>query len=61
MFNDKINWEDIPKDVLLEPYIELDGGYAVCFRCGQELDPMQEKCSCGQVQDWSWMKKFQKN
>lgn len=36
---------DIPR----EPYIELDGGYAVCRTCHKELKPWQEKCECGQV------------
>lgn len=41
-------------NIPLSPYIELDGGYAVCNNCHSELEPWQEKCKCGQVQDWSW-------
>ncbi len=50
--------KNISIDFPLVPYIELDGGYAMCFRCGNEVTPMQNKCSkCHQLQDWSWFNK----
>ena len=52
-----MNIDNISKKTPLEPYIELDGGYAVCVRCGEEISPRQKVCSCGQIQDWSWLNK----
>ncbi len=47
----------ISKDQPLEPTIELDGGYAVCSSCGQEIEPHTDICpNCKQKQDWSWLK-----
>lgn len=47
---------NISKGQPLEPTIELDGGYAVCSSCGEELKPHTDICSnCGQKQDWSWL------
>ena len=51
-------------DIPIEPYIELDGGYACCPNDHEEVQPMaiQTRCNkCGQLIDWSWMKKFEVN
>lgn len=53
---------NISKLTPIEPGIELDGGYAYCSRCYQELIPTDTKCpKCGQVQDWSWFGKYKNN
>lgn len=50
-----MNVENISKNQPLIPYIELDGRYAKCSRCWNEVLPSQNTCShCGQIQDWSW-------
>ena len=42
----------------VEPYIELDGGYARCSVCWNEITPNDSVCPhCKQIQDWSWLKK----
>lgn len=40
----------------IEPYIEIDGGFARCSKCWNEVVCRQEYCRCGQKQDWSWLK-----
>ena len=42
----------------IEPYIEVDGGYARCSVCWHEVTPDDIICPhCQQRQDWSWLKK----
>ena len=42
----------------IEPIIELDGGFAMCARCANEIEPTDNVCTmCHQVQDWSWFNK----
>ena len=56
----KLNMDltNISKDTPIEPEIELDGGYAYCVRCTNELDPHNNICPyCHQFQDWSWLNK----
>lgn len=38
----------------VEPYIEIDGGYARCPKCWTEIFPNQNCPDCGQEIDWSW-------
>ena len=53
---------NISKDTPIEPEIELDGGYAYCIRCTNEIDPHNKICPyCHQMQDWSWLGKYTKN
>ena len=48
----------LSKDPPLVPYIELDGGYARCSNCWNEVEPTGNICPyCGQAQDWSWFGK----
>ncbi len=54
--NIKSKKEQLEKEKAIEPYIEIDGGYARCVRCREDLKPWQEYCSCGQKQDWSWLR-----
>jgi hypothetical protein len=44
----------------IQPEIELDGGYAYCPICyHRDLKPGEHNCvNCGQLIDWSWMKKY---
>lgn len=50
---------NISKLTPIEPGIELDGGYAYCSRCYQEIKPTDNRCpKCNQVQDWSWFGKY---
>ncbi|MEE0294561.1 MAG: hypothetical protein UDT09_08950 [Eubacterium sp.] len=47
-----------PTSTPLEPYIEIDGGYAMCERCRAEITPKDAICpNCGQLIDWSWLNK----
>ena len=60
----KLNMDlsNISKDTPIEPEIELDGGYAYCVRCTNEIDPHNKICPyCHQTQDWSWFGKYTKN
>ncbi|MCJ7965672.1 hypothetical protein MT487_01120 [Lachnospiraceae bacterium NSJ-171] len=42
----------------LEPYIEIDGGYAMCERCRAEITSKDAICpNCGQLIYWSWLNK----
>lgn len=44
------------KNTPLVPYIELDGGYAKCSNCNEEVFPSDKICPyCKQLQDWSWL------
>lgn len=53
-----MNKKILSKDQSLVPYIELDGGYARCSNCFDEVQPSDKTCShCGQLQDWSWFGK----
>lgn len=53
---------NISKLTLIEPEIELEGGYAYCCRCFCEIEPSDNICpKCGQSQDWSWFGKYNKN
>lgn len=46
---------NISKTTPIEPEIECDGWYAICRRCGNEIDPHNNICPyCHQHQDWSW-------
>ena len=48
---------NISSNTPLEPYIELDGGYARCSSCWNEIAPNDSVCPhCKQIQDWSWLK-----
>ena len=40
-----------------------DGGYyARCYRCWEEIEPSNCICpKCNQLQDWSWLRKDDKN
>lgn len=52
-----MDWTNISKNTLVEPYINEDGWYAQCHRCWTELEPEEKVCpKCGQHQDWSWLK-----
>lgn len=47
-------------NIPIEPYIKLDGGYAICPICKEEIRPGNslERClKCDQLIDWSWMDK----
>lgn len=49
---------NISSNIPVEPYIELDGGYARCAKCWNEIAPNDSVCPhCKQAQDWSWLKK----
>lgn len=51
-------YKNIPITQPIQPEIELDDGYAYCKKCYRELECYQTPCpKCGQVIDWSWMKK----
>ena len=39
----------------LEPYIELDGGYAKCPVCYEEVYAHKDCPKCHQLIDWSWL------
>ena len=53
---------NISKSTPIEPEIELDGGYAYCVRCTNEIYPHNKICPyCHQLQDWSWFGKYKKN
>lgn len=40
----------------IEPIIEVDGGYAKCGSCHEEVFPNQQECPrCHQTIDWSWL------
>lgn len=53
---------NISKDTPIEPEIELDGGFAYCSRCCNEVKPTDKICpKCEQSQDWSWYEKGNKN
>lgn len=50
--------ETISNTTPIEPYIEVDGGYARCSVCWHEVTPDDIICPhCQQRQDWSWLKK----
>ena len=52
---------NISKSTPIKPEIELDGGYAYCVRCTNEIDPHNNICPyCCQLQDWSWLGKTKK-
>lgn len=53
-----MNKKILSKDQPLVPYIELDGGYARCSNCFDEIQSTDNICPhCSQVQDWSWFGK----
>lgn len=53
-----MDFTDIPKSTPIEPEIIEDGWYAICKRCGNEIDPHNNICPyCHQLQDWSWFNK----
>lgn len=53
---------NIPLSQPIEPEIEVDGGYAYCKRCYNEIEPHNNICfNCSQTQDWSWLKKYKIN
>lgn len=53
-----MNKKILSKDQPLIPYIELDGGFARCSNCFEEVFPSDDICPhCGQKQDWSWFGK----
>ena len=57
-----MNKKILSKDQPLIPYMELDGGFARCSNCRNEVQPTDKECSyCGQAQDWSWFCKYNKN
>lgn len=48
--------DNVLKDQPLVATIELDGGYAMCSSCGEEIEPHTEICpKYSQKQDWSWL------
>lgn len=53
-----MNKKILSKDQPLVPYIELDGGFARCSNCWNEVEPINNICPhCNQIQDWSWFGK----
>lgn len=57
-----MNKKILSKDQPLIPYLEIDGGYARCTNCWNEVTPKDNICpKCNQIQDWSWFKKETKN
>ena len=52
---------NIPLTEPVEQIIEVDGGFACCMRCRNEITPKDSICPrCKQVQDWSWFGKYKK-
>lgn len=49
------------KNKPIEPYIEIDGGYACCPNDYTEIFPYQNCPKCGQSIDWEWFKKGDNN
>lgn len=57
-----MDFSNISKSTPVEPYIELDGGFARCHRCWTEIRPTDDICpKCTQKQDWSWFRKTNKD
>lgn len=46
---------NISKSTPIEPFVNPDGWYCECVRCGHEVMPDEHVCpNCSQSQDWSW-------
>lgn len=53
-----MDFTNVSKSEPIEPYIELDGGYSCCYRCMEEISPVDTTYPyCHQKQDWSWLNK----
>ena len=47
-----MNPENIDKTTSIMPYINEDGWWAQCVRCGNEIEPTDNICpKCNQAQD----------